>query len=68
MNFKIDSFKIRINSYEFQEILKFVKFEFSIYAAIIPTLSFFTGRMPFLLPNQQCQSTEGMNVYRLLRI
>jgi len=21
--------------------------------------SFFTGRMPFLLPNQQCQSTEG---------
>ena len=22
-------------------------------------LSFFTGRMPFLLPNQQCQSTEG---------
>jgi len=24
-----------------------------------PPLSFFTGRMPFLLPNQQCQSTEG---------
>jgi len=24
-----------------------------------PTSSFFTGRMPFLLPNQQCQSTEG---------
>jgi len=22
-------------------------------------LSFFTGRMPFLPPNQQCQSTEG---------
>jgi len=22
-------------------------------------LSFFTGRMPFLLPNQQRQSTEG---------
>jgi len=22
---------------------------------------FFTGRMPFLLPNQQCQSTEGCN-------
>jgi len=21
--------------------------------------SFFEGRMPFLLPNQQCQSTEG---------
>jgi len=24
-----------------------------------PTASFFTGRMPFLSPNQQCQSTEG---------
>ena len=24
-----------------------------------PTSCFFTGRMPFLLPNQQCQSTEG---------
>jgi len=24
-------------------------------------LSFFTGRMPFLLPNRQCQSTEGTN-------
>ena len=24
-----------------------------------PTTQFFTGRMPFLLPNQQCQSTEG---------
>jgi len=23
-------------------------------------LSFFTGRMPFLLPNQQRQSTEGI--------
>jgi len=23
------------------------------------TNSFFTGLMPFLLPNQQCQSTEG---------
>jgi len=23
--------------------------------------SFFTGRMPFLLPNQQCQSTESSN-------
>ena len=23
---------------------------------------FFTGRMPFLLPNQQCQSTEGKNI------
>ena len=24
-----------------------------------PPLSFFTGRMPFLPPNEQCQSTEG---------
>ena len=24
-----------------------------------PTPSFFTGQMPFLQPNQQCQSTEG---------
>jgi len=23
---------------------------------------FFTGRMPFLLPNQQCQSTEGISI------
>jgi len=27
--------------------------------AITPPLSFFTGRMPFLPPNQQSQSTEG---------
>jgi len=27
--------------------------------ASTPPLSFFTGRMPFLLPNQQLQSTEG---------
>ena len=26
-----------------------------------PLLSFFTGRMPFLPPNQQCQSTEGVH-------
>ena len=25
-----------------------------------PTTLFFTGRMPFLPPNQQCQSTEGI--------
>ena len=25
-------------------------------------LVFFTGRMPFLSPNQQCQSTEGKNI------
>jgi len=24
---------------------------------------FFTGRMPFLSPNQQCQSTEGKSIY-----
>ena len=29
--------------------------------ASTPQLSFFTGRMPFLLPNQQRQSTEGNN-------
>ena len=28
--------------------------------ASTPPLSFFTGRMPFLLPNQQHQSTEGI--------
>jgi len=27
--------------------------------ASIPPLSFFTGRMPFLPPNQQCQRPEG---------
>jgi len=27
-----------------------------------PTIQFFTGRMPFLPPNQQRQSTEGTNV------
>jgi len=36
-----------------------------------PTPSYFTGWMPFLSPNQQCQSTEGkgdlnaMNQYKL---
>jgi len=25
-------------------------------------IQFFTGRMPFLSPNQQCQSTEGNNI------
>jgi len=29
--------------------------------ANIPPLSFFTGRMPFLPPNQQRQSTEGID-------
>ena len=27
-----------------------------------PTTQFFTGRMPFLTPNQQRQSTEGKSV------
>ena len=27
----------------------------------IQFLTFYTGRMPFLSPNQQCQSTEGKN-------
>jgi len=31
--------------------------------ASTPPLSFFTGRMPFLPPNQQRQSTEGLNLY-----
>jgi len=30
--------------------------------ASTPPLSFFTGRMPFLPPNQRCYSTEGNNV------
>ena len=25
-------------------------------------IQLFTGRMPFLSPNQQCQSTEGENI------
>jgi len=25
------------------------------------SIVFFTGQMPFLLPNQQCQSTEGIS-------
>ena len=29
-----------------------------------PTTQFFTGRVPLLLPNQQCQSTEGNAVRR----
>ena len=28
-----------------------------------PSAQFFTGRMPFLLPNQQCQSTEGSDLW-----
>jgi len=29
-----------------------------------PTTQFFTGRMPFLLPNQQRQSTEGIKALK----
>jgi len=32
--------------------------------ASTPPLKFFTGRMPFLPPNQQRQSTEGTKIYR----
>jgi len=32
---------------------------------IITTISFVTGRMLFLSPNQQCQSTEGKNCVEL---
>ena len=28
-------------------------------------IQFFTGRMPFLTPNQQCQSTKGKTVHLL---
>ena len=31
--------------------------------ASTPPLKFFTGRMPFLSPNQQCQSTEGITMF-----
>jgi len=31
-------------------------------------LKFFTGRMPFLPPNQQCQSTEGNSKMYFLKI
>jgi len=30
-----------------------------------PTTQFFTGRMPFLSPNQQHQSTEGRNDFSI---
>jgi len=29
---------------------------------------FFTGRMPFLPPNQQCQSTEGKKALKALKL
>jgi len=33
--------------------------------ASTPPLSFFTGRMPFLPPNQQHQSNEGKHIFSL---
>jgi len=36
--------------------------------ASTPPLSFFTGRMPFLPPNQQRQSTEGNQLDYMQRI
>ena len=36
--------------------------------ANIPPLSFFTGRMPFLTPNQQRQSTEGEKKSKLIEL
>ena len=33
-----------------------------------PPLSFFTGRMPFLPPNQQRQSTEGIQYFLTLKV
>ena len=35
--------------------------------ATTPPLSFFTGRMPFLPPNQQHQSTEGIIIIIIAR-
>jgi len=35
--------------------------------ASTPLLSFFTGRMPFLPPNQQRQSTEGKKTGKISR-
>jgi len=35
--------------------------------ASTPTAQYFTGRMPFLLPNQQCQSTEGIKHYKKVK-
>jgi len=35
--------------------------------ASTPPLEFFTGRMPFLLPNQQRQSTEGKTMYTIYK-
>jgi len=36
--------------------------------ASTPPLSFFTGWMPFLPPNQQCQSTEGKQITNIVSL
>jgi len=40
-----------------------ISFQTDNHASTTP-LSFFTGRMPFLLPNQQRQSTENLKISR----
>jgi len=37
------------------------------HASTTPLQSFFTGRMPFLPPNQQHQSTEGNAIIKELK-
>ena len=34
---------------------------------LAPHHSVFTGRMPFLPPNQQCQSTEGISIFSIFK-
>ena len=43
---------------EITEVIRHAKFHSNCHHQQTNT-QFFTGRMPFLLPNQQCQSTEG---------
>jgi len=35
--------------------------------ASTPPLKFFTGRMPFLPPNQQLQNTEGIQLIMIMK-
>jgi len=37
-------------------------------AMLAPHHSVFTGQMPFLLPNQQCQSTDGIKRVKSFKI
>jgi len=32
------------------------------------SLNFFTGRMLFLMPNQQCRSIEGIKIERVVKV